>query len=252
MPSLSLKKSKGGRPVAVVRGGARDGEILYCNADKPVADGTEVELDEGEKFQVIPTIDPDQRSVYYIAGMSGAGKSHFARGIAEAYKKLYPSRQVYLISELKEDATLDGSKIAKPLRISLDSLVEEPPEIDEFSDCLVIFDDYDALSKPYDAVVLKLMKDLLTMGRHTHCSLCICSHHLSNGLKTRLILNESQYLVLYPMATAPKALAYTCEMYGGIDKDDVKELKKLGRWVCIHKMYPGFVVSEKKAYLLNV
>ena len=249
MPSLSLKKSKSGKAVAIVRGGPQDGDILYASPDGDGKD-TSVTLEEGH-FQVIPTPDPKNRSVYYVAGMSGAGKSYFARGVAEAYKKLYPEREVYLISKLDEDETLDGSKIAKPKRISLQSLVDDPPEIEEFEDCLLIADDYDTLDKPYNKVVQKLIEDLCIMGRHTRTSMLILSHYLSNFNKTRLILGEAQYITLYPLATSPKALAYVCEMYGGMEKDAVKELKRLGRWVCLHKQYPAFVMSEKKAYLLN-
>jgi hypothetical protein len=36
-----------------------------------------------------------------------------------------------------------------------------------------------------------------------------------------------------------------------MEKDDVKKLKKLGRWVMIHKFYPQFVLSQQKAYLLH-
>lgn len=105
-----------------------------CDNDKAI------ELPDDSVFQPIPNADPKARDVYYVAGQSGSGKSYFARGIAENYKKLYPDREIYLISKLNEDSTLDSMKIGKPKRISLQSLVDDPPELDEFKDCLVIFD----------------------------------------------------------------------------------------------------------------
>jgi hypothetical protein len=208
-----------------------------------------IELPTDSTFQCIPSADPKKRQVWYVAGQSGSGKSYFARGVAESYKKLYPDREVYLISKLTQDETLDKSKIAKPKRISLDSLVSDPPELEEFENCLVIFDDFDTLDKPYDKVVLKLIEDLCIMGRHTNTSLLILSHFLSNYKKTRLILGECQFLVLYPLATSFKALKYVSEMYGGLDKEQVQNFKKLGRWVCIHKNYPVYIISSHSAYL---
>jgi hypothetical protein len=309
MPCLNFDKHKDARPVAVVRGGDKDGDVLYLHQNvknapvkkdikavnysgdlshlKPqervkvlqeiidaVNDGKEeydvgdtrtkalfkrikvdsennkmIELPDDSTFQPIPNPDPKVREVWYCAGQSGSGKSYFARGIAENYKKLFPEREVYLISKLEEDETLDKMKIGKPNRISLQSLVDDPPDINEFEDCLVIFDDFDTLSAPYDKVVLKLIEDLCIMGRHTRTSLLILSHYLTNYKKTRLILGEAHYLVLYPMATAFKALKYVCEHYGGLDKEHIQGLKKMGRWVMIAKNYPSFVIAAHEAYM---
>jgi hypothetical protein len=192
-----------------------------------------------------------KNSMVVFTGLSGSGKSYFARGIAENYKKLFPEREIYLISKLTEDETLDKMKIGKPKRISLESLVEDFPSIDEFKECLVIFDDYDTLTAPYDKVVLKLIDDLAIMGRHTGTSMLVLSHYLTNYKKTRLILGEAHFLVLYPMATSFKAMKYVCEHHCGLTKDEVQGLKKLGRWVCIHKVYPQYLIASQDAYLLN-
>lgn len=216
-----------------------------CSNDKSI------ELPDDSTFQPIPDPDPKCRQVWYVAGQSGSGKSYFARGIAENYKKLYPDREIYLISKLNEDETLDKMKIGKPHRLSLQSLVDDPVDLDEFKDCLIIFDDWDTLDKPYFQVVHKLIEDLAIMGRHTCTSMLILSHYLTNYSKTRLILGEAQCLVLYPLATSQKALKYVCEHYGGMDKEDIAGLKKRGRWVLIHKNYPSYVISAHEANLLH-
>ena len=317
MPSLSFDKVQGAKPVAVVRGGDRDGSVLYLHTEegrrapgsvqrevetakympdlephvkpgdrvkvmttlveavekgldadalvgvpagakalfkKMVADRAAdrtLELYDDAKFQPIPDPNPDVRQVWYVAGQSGSGKSYFARGIAEAYKKLFPEREVYLISKLQEDETLDRMKVGKPKRISLDSLVTDPPELDEFKDCLVIFDDFDTLSPPYDKVVHKLIEDLCIMGRHTRTSMLILSHYLTNYKKTRLILGEAHFLVVYPLATSYKALKYVCEHYGGMEAKQIAELKRLGRWVLIMKNFPSYVIAAQTAYMLH-
>lgn len=208
-------------------------------------------LPDDSMFQCIPDPDPKCRQIWYVAGISGSGKSYFARGIAEAYKKIFPDREIYLISKLTEDETLDKMKVGKPKRISLDSLVDDPPAIDEFKDCLIIFDDYDTLSPPYDKVVHKLLDDLAIMGRHSNTSILALSHYLTNYKKTRLILGEAHFIVMYPMATSFKAMKYVCEHHCGLTKEEVYSLKRLGRWVAIHKVYPQYLVSAHTARLLN-
>jgi hypothetical protein len=225
---------------------------VYRRIQTDCAKNTAIELPDDSTFQPIPDPDPKVRQVWYVAGQSGSGKSYFARGIAENYKKLYPDREIYLISKLQEDETLDKMKIGKPKRINLQTLVDDPVDLDEFKDCLIIFDDWDTLDKPYFNIVHKLIEDLAIMGRHTCTSMLILSHYLTNYSKTRLILGECQYLVLYPLATSQKALRYVCEHYGGMDKEDIMNLKRRGRWICIHKCYPGYVISAHEANILNV
>ena len=317
MPALNFDKGKGGKAVAVVRGGDDDGHILYLHPDLKTGSGSktvdavqhmkelaflkptervrvmkeiaeEVEKDtapaaflptngdgrvseayakikeatnkntaiilpDDSSFQVIPDPDPKVRQIWYVAGISGSGKSYFARNIAENYKKLFPEREIYLVSKypVDEDDTLGKMKIGKPKSISLDSIVDDYPSIDEFENCLIIFDDYDTLSPPYDKVVQKLIDDLAIRGRHTATSMCVLSHYLTNYKKTRLILGESHFIVLYPMATSFKAMKYVCEHHCGLTKDEVQSLKKLGRWVCVHKVFPQYLISAHTARLLN-
>jgi len=250
MNQLSEAVAKGVEPDALI-GVPTQAKEVYKRILNDSKNDTSIELPDDSVFQPIPDPDPKVRQVYYVAGQSGSGKSYFARGIAENYKKLYPDREIYLISKLQEDETLDKMKIGKPKRISLQSLVDDPVDLDEFKDCLIIFDDWDTLDKPYFQVVHKLIEDLAIMGRHTCTSMLILSHYLTNYSKTRLILGEAQYLVLYPLATSQKALKYVCEHYGGMDKEDILQLKKRGRWILIHKNYPSYVISAHEANLLH-
>ena len=212
---------------------------------------TRVTLPPDSSFRVVPTDDPKVRQIFYIAGASGSGKSWIARGIAEAYRKFFPDRPVYLVSQLKEDETLDGMKGGKPIRLNLDRLVEAPPELKEMSNSLWLFDDYDTFKKPYDAMTEDLINRIAIMGRHYTISMCCMTHYLTNYKKTRLLLTESTHFVLYPQSTGAKPLSYLLGTHLGMESKEIHELKKLGRWILVHKNYPQYLLSEHTAKLLH-
>jgi hypothetical protein len=309
---MSFDKVKGAKPIAIVKGGADDGKVLYIHADdhkgtKPKLEinpnkyttemrdlkpqertkliarlqeahskglapdqligesslgkalyerilsdsmtSTHIDLSDDGQFQLVPSPDPEKREVFYIAGASGSGKSYIARGIAECYKKLFPDRNIYLVSKLEEDSTLDALKSLR--RIKIDSLIDDYPALEEFEECLVIFDDYDTFTGQAEKVIHKLIDDLATMGRHTKTTMLCLSHYLTNYKKTRLLLNEATHIVVYPMATSFHALSYLLKTHIGMTKDDVRDLKKMGRWVCVYKHYPQWLLSSQHARVLN-
>lgn len=316
MPSINFDKTKGSKPIAVVKGGEMDKEVLYIHDEdnktggkvvkkealaknystelrtlKPIervqlmnrlnearrkdvatdalvgetalgkqlyeriiadeSKSTEVELPEDSEFQVLPSPDPKKREVFYIAGASGSGKSYLARSLAEFYMKLHPDREVYLLSKLGEDETLDKMN-PKPKRLKIQSFVDDYPEdLEEFRDCMIIFDDYDTFTGAEDKTIHKLIDDLATMGRHTNTTMLCLSHYLTNYKKTRLLLNEATHIIVYPQATSFHALGYLLKTHVGLSKDDVRDLKKMGRWVCVYKHYPQWLISKHHARLLN-
>jgi len=313
MPSLSFDKLKGARPIAIVKGGEYDNEVLYVHEEdhkgkKPSqeiqavkyatelrdvkgadrvkllnrlqeaknkglspdqlvgettlgrqlyervlqdeAKNTSVDLPDGSTFEILPSPDPKRREVFYIAGASGSGKSYIAKGIAQYYKRFFPEREIYLISKLGEDSTLDTMK-PPPKRINIQTLIDDYPELEEFENCCIIFDDYDTFTGPAEKVVHKLIDDLATMGRHTNTTMLCLSHYLTNYKKTRLLLNEATHIIVYPMATSFHALGYLLKTHVGMSKNEVRDLKKMGRWCCVFKHYPQWLLSLHHARLLN-
>jgi hypothetical protein len=68
-----------------------------------------------------------------------------------------------------------------PKRIDIQTLIDDYPELDEFENCCVIFDDYDTFTGPAEKVVHKLIDDLATMGRHTNTTMLCLSHYLNQS-----------------------------------------------------------------------
>jgi hypothetical protein len=316
MPTLSFDKAGKARPVARVKGGEYDGEILYLNEDHPSGAGNRkpkatfnrsryakalegmkpaektktfvrleeaftkglptsslsgeseavknvydkivkdsasdknIELDDEGIFELLPSCDPSRREVWYIAGQSGSGKSWIAKNLAFYYNKLFPDRGVYLVSKLNEDATLDTLKFLR--RINIQSFVDDYPDLEEFKDCMVIFDDYDTLTGDAEKVITKIVDDLAIMGRHTNTTMLCLSHYLTNYKKTRLLLNEATHIVVYPLSTSYHALRYLLKNYVGVDEEDLKRQRKIGsRWLCYSKGFPQYMVAQKNAELLH-
>jgi hypothetical protein len=245
---LEEARDKGLEPDQLI-GESALGKQLYERILLDELNDKTVELDDGQ-FQILPSPDPDVRSVYYVAGASGSGKSYFAKGFAEMYKRLFPDREVYLVSKLKEDETLDALKFIK--RLNIQSFVEDYPELEEFRDCLILWDDYDTITGEQGKVVQQLIDDIAIQGRHTRTTMMCMSHYLSNYRKTRLLLNEATHLVFYPAATSYHALRYTLKNTVGVDDAELKEVKKWGsRWLCFSKNFPQFVVGQTKAKMLH-
>ena len=211
----------------------------------------EIILPDDSSFELLPPSDPNTRSVYYIAGASGSGKSYIARGLAEKYKKLFPDREIYLISKLNEDSTLDNMKTGKPKRINVQTLIDDYPKLEEFQDCMIIFDDYDTFDGKTGKIVQQLIDDLAIQGRHTNTTMLCLTHYITNYKKTRLMLNEATHFVVYPQSTSFNALKYLLSHHLGLDKDELHSLKKMGRWVCFGKNYPQYMISQHYCKLLH-
>jgi len=207
-------------------------------------------------FNILPSTDQDTRDIFYIAGGSGSGKSYIAKQIAEAYYKLYPDRNIFLISKLEEDNTIDSTK-APIKRLDYKEFINEPLDINKISNSMVIFDDYDTIEGKEGKVLIDLIKDIAIMGRkHTdnqgNITMLLLTHFLTNYSKTRLLLNEASHFVVYPQNTSYHHLYYLLKNYMGLDKEEVKRLKKLGRWVCFKKQFPQLMISQQEIKLLNV
>ena len=212
----------------------------------------EIKLNDKQHFQIIPEISV-ARNIHYITGASGSGKSYWTKHYADQYRKIYPKRDIFLISSLMEDSSIDKIKNLKRIKLTPEFLVDDI-ESHLFKESLVIFDDCEAISdKKMRTKVQGILNQLLTIGRHHSISVCNLTHSACNGAMTKLILNESQSITIFPHGLGGRSLKYLLQEYLGLDKDQIKKIKNLNsRWVCVYKSYPMVVISEKQAYVLNM
>jgi len=203
-------------------------------------------------FQPIPD-KKCERSIRYVTGASGSGKSYYTKQYADEYHRMYPKRDIYILSSIKEDKTLDKIKDLKRIKLDSQEFLTEDLTAEDFKDSLVIFDDTDCLTiKSQRLKVDSILNSVLETGRHFNVEVIYTSHLACNGKDTRRILNECKSVTIFPSGLGGKAMKYLLDNYFGLDKEQIKKIKKLNsRWVTIQKGFPMCVLSDKECFILN-
>ena len=100
--------------------------------------------------------------------------------------------------------------------------------------------------------MFSLLNSILETGRHFNASVIFTSHNATMGLDTKRILNECHSITLFPKNLGGKTSKYLLDGYIGLDKNQIKKLKKVNsRWVTIIKSYPQVILSEHEAWVVN-
>jgi hypothetical protein len=141
----------------------------------------------------------------------------------------------------------------KPLRIQLDeSLIDDPIDIKEFENSVVLFDDIDVIpDKKIREAVLKIMNLGLEVGRHYKINMVITNHLPTNGRESRRVLNEASSFTYFPHS-ANARIKYFLTEYVGVDKKMIGYFKKQHtRSVTIFKNYPMCFMSDHEVGLVS-
>ena len=202
-------------------------------------------------LSVVPS--PSKRECVYISAMSGAGKSYWCASYISEWKKLHPNLPWYLFSAIKTDEVLDK---LEPIRVPVETFLgdDKPPlKVEDFEEgALILFDDCCAFPKPLETICLNIQNALLTTGRHNNNWVLITSHLMTDYSRTRLTLQECSTYVIFPHGANAKAISYLLETYVGIDKHQIKEIRKLpSRWIAVRRTFPPSCVWERGCMLLN-
>ena len=209
------------------------------------------ECKDKETIQQIPD-KQKERSILYVTGASGSGKSYYTYLYCTQYAKMYPKNPIYLFSSLNDESSIDKIKGLK--RFILDEkFLNTPISGEDFKNSMVIFDDTDCLTNKFMRNKINgILGIILETCRHFNTS-CIYTSHVANaGLDTKKILNESHSITFFPASLGGRSLKYLLDCYLGFNKEQIKKVKKLkSRWVTITKSYPMCVLYDKGAYLVN-
>ena len=230
----------------------------------PIEDGMasvykKIKQDSGKDFKLknghfvpIPDVNKE-RVIYYIFAPSGSGKTFFTASALKQWMKLHPKKDVYVFSKLDDDKVIDdlGDRIK---RVNVETLATDPIDVAEIPEgSMVVFDDCDCIEdKKVNEAILKLENSIYQVGRHHKLSVIKTSHLGSDYKRTRVVLTESHYIVVYPSSGSFQQIKYVLSHYMGMSNDDIKKIKSLkSRWVLASKHFPQYVLSEHEAYLLS-
>ena len=243
---------RGDKPYAVVKGGNDNGTVVYLNNvddEDGIAHGetNAIEIDDG-RFELLPS--RKNRDCIVVAGKSGSGKSFWSRMFAKNYLKLHPKNEVILFSpEEIEDEAFTDLPITK--YIIDEDLLENPVSIDELQDCLVIFDDTDHLSNnKLTKMMIELQDQVLQIGRHKNISTIITVHMINNYRRSRILINEAHYIVLFLNGHRSHQTKYFLSKHQSLSNRAIKKLYELkSRWICFSNSAPQPVLSERECFV---
>lgn len=253
--SFNLNYEMQGTPIAIINRGNQRPVVVSFDDDNQARNSTnEIEVKEGETIEYIPNVKVE-RSICYVAGASGAGKSYFAKEYIKKYLKLFPDNKIYVFSNISTDPTLDEelSGVLKRIKIHEPVFLENELTHMDFENSLCLFDDCDAIiEKKLKFAIDKIQNDIMRCGRHSKTSVIILSHLIYDGIKTKLVLNESHSITFFKKGVNQKSLKYFLDTYMGYEKYQIKQIKKLeGRSITIVKSCPNVVIGSKKMYVIK-
>ena len=208
----------------------------------------QMEIKSG-KLQYLPN--NESRDVIAVLGSSGSGKSYWIKSYCEEYHRKFPKYEIFLFSESDEDPLFDKVKYIKRIQIN-DELLDDPIIWDEFKDCLVIFDDIDALKGDYKKYIYALRDKLLKNSRKFNVSVIVSNHNMTDGHDTKSLLNESNIIVFFMNNNFNRSIQYLLTSYIGLSKEGIDKLKNIETRPTVYiKSYPQIIMTDKFISTIN-
>jgi Cdc6-like AAA superfamily ATPase len=250
-----------GKPIAHIIGGPMDNEIIYISEkDKYNLDSSsEDEYTENislTKGHLLPLLNPNERTVAYIAGPSGSGKTTYAVNLIKNFRKIHPKKTFYLFSrtDQKLDPAFNGLK-ANQVLIN-ENLIEDPIDITKelTEGSILLFDDCNTIQNDkIKHAIDKLMSDIMEIGRKLDITIIITNHLVIPNEKkmARTVMNEMQSLTVFPKSGSSQQISYALKKYFGLNNNQIEGIISIpSRWITISKTYPMYVLYDKGCFVL--
>lgn len=247
---LTTEFSPKATAIAEVKGSRYKGTVLYCKQKKEPSESlSQIALPANAMFKPLYTSFEGYPNRYLISGPSLCGKSFFAGMIAEDYKRQHPKNRIYVFSAISHDQSLDK---LKPYRIECNQkIVDDPIQLNELKDSLVIFDDIDAFPEKEISKALNHLRDtIMTTGRHENIAVISTTHLLLEGDKSKKAITQAFTVVLFPSTGGKYHATEFLKRYMGYGKDEIKQIVSVpSRWVLINRV-PRYILHEKGAFMI--
>lgn len=180
-----------------------------------------------------------------VFGPSGVGKSTWISSFFKKYLEYYPKNEIFVFSPKLNDPAFKDIKKLNYVKINED-IIEFPLDVMEFKNSICCFDDIESITdKRINDAVRRFRDQCYEIGRSPSNITTIAVHHviLANE-KTKIILNESDQVVLFPKSNFSQ-IKSLCSRYYGFSKDDLNYIKDVpSRWVVVKRSFPTTIISE--------
>jgi len=185
------------------------------------------------KMDLVPDLSSSWNGPVTIAGPTKSGKTWLAGMLM--YDSLRP---VYVISDIRGDPSLRYIKKQRRLHYVQFS---EDLEMKEFSGGFLLFDDIT------DKETLKWRDKAFKQGRHFGISCIAIVHDIMSGFMTKAIVNESEWICLFPQANSSKIANFMDKKLRLKSRLRGKILSKAqqdGRYLFFHQWNPTFAMTS--------
>ncbi len=206
--------------------------------------------------------DPLAMKLAAIRRASGGGRQG-PDPIRQPRRRWVGGNPVYVISEKQHDEAL-RDVAGPPEQVPLADVVElyaannsnadETSMLEPFRESLVFIDDVDALTGVQKKAVIALQDKIARMGRAPQIDAVFIRHVLTEGMASRVILQEATHIVLFPSSTTAHQLEYLLTEHIGFSKSFVASLRLPGmakfEWVIVSKNAPRFIMTPTTLRLI--
>lgn len=237
-------------------------EVLKENAQDKLKKEVDFSNDD-DVVRVLPLIGGRptsyDRSIAMIAP-SEAGKSFLIKEICKFDKR---KRPVVVFSKIEDDSSLRELKTMrtpvdkKARMIQIPLKTEENlltlPSHKELSKCICVFDDLDSFDQDTAQFLRQYRDSCLEVGRHNEITTISTSHILNNYQKTRVMLNEAQYIVLYPASNKAHSIDFLRRRLGlskPLSNYYIDKSMRAGRFMAIRVSAPNGIIHNKGVILI--
>jgi hypothetical protein len=200
------------------------------------------------KVEPIPMQESSRIGVF---GPAGVGKSTWIGNFFKKYLEFYKDNKIYIFSPKIDDPAFKKIKNLSYVKIE-DSLLQDPLDVSEFKNSICCFDDIESITDKRLNNAVRVFRDqCYEIGRSPTNITTIAVHHVILGNeRTKIILNESDEVVVFPKSNF-SAISNLCKRYYGFTKDQLEYLRDVpSRWAVIKRSYPTTIVTENAIKIL--
>ena len=219
-----------------------------------------LDLPPHAEFTPLPGVLKDWRTVMFLSGPPGCGKTMFTAEQMKLFKVLFPGRKIYGVCEthMEDDKSYKGLGIEQiPVDVLVRRMSGTSESVGGGSDgndkfgmkkffgehgCLLVIDDWDSFPTIQRNAVRQLIQTAVNVGRKMLINLIVTSHITNNASETKSITEGCEYIVVFPRDTMARNLRVLGEKIGFPD-DTMDLLANERSWVVFHKTQPKFIMA---------